>query len=226
MKILVVDDEEKLVEPIKDRLEQEGYAVDYALDGLDGFYQAKSGIYDLIILDVMLPYKDGFTVLSELRKDNVKTPIIMLTAKTTLEDKLAGFQNGADDYLSKPFHLEELVARVNAKLKNNIQDMDCLTYGDIELDLHYKRLLCTKNHETVDLRCKEFLLMECLLEHQDQVVSKKYLHNTVWGVDNVSISNNLEAYISFLRKKLSTIESKVAIKAVRGLGYKLEITHA
>lgn len=218
MKILIVDDEEKLIEPIKDRLERENYSVDFALDGLDGLDEAKSGIYDLIILDVMLPYKDGFTILKELKQNNVKSPVIMLTAKSTIEDKLIGFKNGADDYLPKPFHLEELVARVNAKLKKD-DDSDSLEFSDIKLDLNKKTLSC--NHEEIELMCKEFLLMECLMRHTDQILSKDFLYRSVWG-DDIAMSNNLEAYISFVRKKLETIESNVMIKSVRGLGYKLK----
>ena len=218
MKILIVDDEEKLVEPIKDRLERENYSVDFALDGLDGLDKAKSGIYDLIILDVMLPYKDGFTILKELKQNNVKSPVIMLTAKSTIEDKLIGFKNGADDYLPKPFHLEELVARVNAKLKKD-DNSNLLEFGDIKLDLNKKTLIC--NHEEIELMCKEFLLMECLMRHTDQILSKDFLYRSVWG-DDIATSNNLEAYISFVRKKLETIESNVTIKSVRGLGYKLK----
>lgn len=218
MKILIVDDEEKLVEPIKDRLERENYSVDFALDGLDGLDKAKSGIYDLIILDVMLPYEDGFTILKELKKNNVKSPVIMLTAKSTIEDKLTGFKNGADDYLPKPFHLEELVARVNAKLKKNNND-NLLEFGDIKLDLNKKIL--SSNHEEIELMCKEFLLIECLIRHADQILSKDFLYRSVWG-DDVAMSNNLEVYISFIRKKLETIGSNITIKSVRGLGYKLK----
>lgn len=223
MKILVVDDEEKIVEPVKDRLEQEGYIVEFALDGLDGLHMAKSGIYDLIILDVMLPYKDGFTILKELKENKIKTPVIMLTAKSALEDKLAGFKNGANDYISKPFHLEELVARVNAKLKTDNQDSGILTYGDINLDLNQKTLININNSDEVELMCKEFLLIECFLEHPNQILSKDFLYNSVWGVDDIAMSNILEAYISFVRKKLKTIDSKVIVKAIRGLGYKLKI---
>lgn len=223
MRILVVEDELKLAELIENRLKKESLTVDISLDGEDGLYKSLSNIYDLIILDVMLPYKDGFTILKELREKNITTPIIILTARSTIEDKLEGFNLGADDYLTKPFHLEELVARVNNKLnkKDNCLN-DSLSFGDILLDIKKKKIISLKNNEEIEVLCKEFLLLECLMKNKNQVVSKDFLYDYVWGLDNYSLSNNLEAYISFIRKKLKAIDSSVNIKALRGLGYKLE----
>lgn len=226
MRILIVEDEFNLADVIASRLRKEKYTVDISTDGDDGSYKAMTNIYDLIILDVMLPYKDGFTILKELKENNIKAQVIMLTAMDGIEDKLNGFKGGADDYLTKPFHLEELVARVNIKLKKDINsNNDYLEYGDIRLDLNKKKIININNNEEIDVLCKEFLLLECLLRNKDQVVSKEFIYDYVWGMDNESISNNLEAYISFIRRKLKAIDSIVNIKALRGLGYKLEVNH-
>ena len=226
MRILIVEDEFNLADVIASRLKKEKYTVDISTDGDDGSYKAMTNIYDLIILDVMLPYKDGFTILKELKENNIKAQVIMLTAMDGIEDKLNGFKGGADDYLTKPFHLEELVARVNIKLKKGINsNNDYLEYGDIRLDLNKKKIINITTKEEIDVLCKEFLLLECLLRNKDQVVSKEFIYDYVWGMDNESISNNLEAYISFIRRKLKAIDSTVNIKALRGLGYKLEVNH-
>ena len=226
MRILIVEDEFNLADVIASRLRKEKYIVDISTDGDDGSYKAMTNIYDLIILDVMLPYKDGFTILKELKENNIKAQVIMLTAMDGIDDKLNGFKGGADDYLTKPFHLEELVARVNIKLKKDINsNNDYLEYGDIRLDLNKKKIVNINNNEEIDVLCKEFLLLECLLRNKDQVVSKEFIYDYVWGMDNESISNNLEAYISFIRRKFKAIDSTVNIKALRGLGYKLEVNH-
>lgn len=226
MRILIVEDEFNLADVIASRLRKEKYTVDISTDGDDGSYKAMTNIYDLIILDVMLPYKDGFTILKELKENNIKAQVIMLTAMDGIDDKLNGFKGGADDYLTKPFHLEELVARVNIKLKKDINsNNDYLEYGDIRLDLNKKKIINIKTNEEIDVLCKEFLLLECLLRNKDQVVSKEFIYDYVWGMDNESVSNNLEAYISFIRRKFKAIDSTVNIKALRGLGYKLEANH-
>ena len=226
MRVLIVEDEFNLADVIASRLRKEKYTVDVSTDGDDGSYKAMTNIYDLIILDVMLPYKDGFTILKELKENNIKAQVIMLTAMDGIEDKLNGFKGGADDYLTKPFHLEELVARVNIKLKKDINNNnDYLEYGDIRLDLNKKKIVNINNDEEIDVLCKEFLLLECLLRNKDQVVSKEFIYDYVWGMDNESVSNNLEAYVSFIRRKLKAIDSTVNIKALRGLGYKLEVNH-
>lgn len=226
MRILIVEDEFNLADVIASRLRKEKYTVDISTDGDDGSYKAMTNIYDLIILDVMLPYKDGFTILKELKENNIKAQVIMLTAMDGIDDKLNGFKGGADDYLTKPFHLEELVARVNIKLKKDINsNNDYLEYGDIRLDLNKKKIINIKTNEEIDVLCKEFLLLECLLKNKDQVVSKEFIYDYVWGMDNESVSNNLEAYISFIRRKFKAIDSTVNIKALRGLGYKLEVNH-
>lgn len=225
MRLLVIEDEYKLADLIRARLKKENYYVDISLDGEDGLYKALENIYDLIILDVMLPKKDGFEILKELKKNNINSNIIMLTARASLDDKLEGFDGGADDYLTKPFHMEELVARVNARLRKNNSDksINVLFFEDIKLDLKKALLTCVKTEEEVEVVCKELSILECLMKSSNQVVSKDFLYDNVWGIDNDTVSNNLEAYISFIRKKLKAIESNVGIKAVRGLGYKLEV---
>ena len=224
MRILIVEDEFALADIISESLKKEKYLVDIRYDGEEGYFDASTGIYDLIILDVMLPHMDGFEILRRLREENVNSKIIMLTAKSTLNDKLEGFNKGANDYIPKPFHIEEVIARVNAQLKNqnNISKKDILEYYDLELDINKSSLTCKTNNETIELVCKEFQLLEYFMNNKEQILSKEQIYDKVWGMENEIESNNLEAYLSFIRKKIKAIESKVNIKAVRGLGYKME----
>ena len=223
MRILVVEDEKKIAELIEARLKKEKYQVDISLDGEDGLYNALNDIYDLILLDVMLPKMNGFEILKKIKDNNIKAEVIMLTARSSIEDKLEGFDIGADDYLTKPFHMEELVARVNARLRKDSKNKNILEYEDLKLDISKTLLKCTTTSEEIEVINKELLLLECLINNAGHVVSKDFLYDNVWGIDNESFSNNLEAYISFIRKKLKTIGSVVEIKAVRGIGYKLEV---
>lgn len=225
MRILIVEDEVNLVDVIASRLKHEKYTVDISLEGEEGLYLALMDIYDLIILDVMLPKIDGFEILKRLRENKVSSKVIMLTAKTLIEDKLTGFEKGANDYITKPFHIEELVARVNAQLRNDniLSSRNYLEVGDLRLDIKNSRLSCISTNETIDISCKEFLLMEYLMYNSNQIVSKEQIYDKVWGINNDFESNNLEAYLSFLRKKIKVIGSFVKIKAIRGLGYKLEV---
>lgn len=226
MKILVVEDEYNLADAIKTRLEKEKYLVDITGDGDEASYDALTGIYDLIVLDIMLPHKNGFEILKEIRTHAISTKVIMLTAKSELDDKLAGFSAGANDYLTKPFHMDELVARVNAQLNNNIALKSTLQYGDIELNNKTSKLLCTTTNDSIELVCKEYQLLEYFIINKEQVLSKEQIYDKVWGLDNEIESNNLEVYISFVRKKLKAIGSIVNIKSLRGLGYKLEVVNA
>lgn len=225
MRILIVEDEFNLADVIASQLKKEKYIVDIALDGEEGCYQSLTDIYDLIILDIMLPKIDGFTILKNIKESKVHSKIIMLTAKTTLEDKLTGFDYGADDYLTKPFHIEELIARVNVQLRKNMTNFyqNYLEVGDLRLDIKNSKLSCITTKEEIDISCKEYLLMEYLMTNQNQIISKDQIYDKVWGIDNEVESNNLEAYLSFLRKKIKIIGSTIAIKAIRGLGYKLEV---
>lgn len=221
MKVLIVEDEYNLADVIKERLEKEKLTVDIVEDGEEGYYYASTNTYDLIILDVMLPNMSGFQILNKLRTDNINSKIIMLTARSTIEDKLNGLENETDDYLTKPFHMDELVARVNIQLKRN-GNKDNLSFGDLVLNTTTLKVTCAKTNEVVELIKKEFQLLEYFINNPNQVLSKEQIYDRVWGIENEIESNNLEAYLSFIRRKLRVIESKVVIKSVRGIGYKIE----
>ena len=224
MRILIVEDEYNLADAIKSKLEKEKYNVDISSDGEEGLYNALSNIYDLIILDVMLPITNGFEILKEIKENNIESKVIMLTAKSELDDKLSGLNGGADDYITKPFHMDELIARVNIQLRKeyskNIEDT--IKVSDIELNLKTYLLKCITTNETIEISGKEYMILEYLMKNKNIVISKDQIYDKIWGLDNEIESNNLEAYLSFLRKKLNIIGSKVNIKAIRGLGYKLE----
>lgn len=222
MRILIIEDEFNLADAIKARLKKEKYLVDIKTDGLDGYFDATTNAYDLIILDVMLPNMDGFEILKKLREDNITSKIIMLTAKSTIEDKLDGLEHGANDYITKPFHMDELVARINIQLKNNLTNKNVLEYQDLTLDLDKLKLTCKKTNDSIDLVCKEFQLLEYFLNNPEQILSKMQIYDKVWGIDSDIESNNLEVFLTFLRRKLKAIGSTCNIKAVRNLGYKLE----
>ena len=223
MRILVVEDEETLADIIATKLRQEKYEVDICFDGEDGLYNAMTNIYDLIILDIMLPKTNGLTILEELKENDINAKIIMLTAKSGLDDKLSCFETGADDYVTKPFHIEELIARVNAQLRNkNNKIKDILEYQDLSLNIRNSTLTCISTNESINIPYREFLLLEYFMNNKEQIISKEQIYDKVWGIDTDYESNNLEAYLSFLRKKIKIIGSKVNIKAVRNLGYKME----
>ena len=225
MRILIVEDEFKIADVIASRLRKENYIVDVFGDGEEGLDNALTNIYDLIILDVMLPKVDGFKILEEIRKEKINAKVIMLTAKSMIEDKLMGFNSGANDYVTKPFHIYELVARVNAQLRmDNVQiQKDYVEAGDLRLNIKNTTLTCTTTNESIEVVCKEFMLLEYLMKNQNQVLQKEQLYEKIWELDNESESNNLEAYLSFIRKKIKIIGSNAQIKVIRGLGYKLEV---
>lgn len=224
MRILVVEDELSLADIISTKLKCENYSVDISINGEVGLYNALNDIYDLIILDIMLPKINGIEILKEIRKNNINAKVIMLTAKSTLDDKLLGFETGADDYITKPFHIEELIARVNAQLRNDKKHIkkDVLKFGDIELNIRTSTLLCNKNNETINISYKELMILEYLMNNSKQIISKEQIYDKIWGINTDFESNNLEAYLSFIRKKLKIIDSRVNIKAIRGMGYMLE----
>ena len=225
MRILIIEDEFNLADVISSRLKKEKYAVDIFCDGEEGLESALTNIYDLIILDVMLPNINGFEILKKIREKNIKAKVIMLTAKTQLEDKLTGLNQGANDYVTKPFHIDELVARVNVQLRNTDNEIakDYIEAGDLRLNTKTTNLLCTTTNEAIDIVCKEFLLLEYFMKNPGQTLSREKIYEKVWGFESDAESNNLEAYLSFVRRKIKIIGSNVQIKAIRGLGYKLEI---
>lgn len=223
MKILIIEDEFNLADAVKSALVKEKYDVTISCTGDEGYYEALYNNYDLIILDVMLPNMDGFEILKKLKEENIDGKIIMLTAKSTLEDKLEGLENGCDDYMTKPFHVKELVARVNVQLKKfNGNNNGILKYKDIELDIRNSNLKCILTNENVLLVCKELKLLEYFINNKEQVLTKDQIYNKIWGVENEIESNNLEAYLSFIRRKLKAIGSSVNIKSIRNIGYRLE----
>ena len=223
MRVLIIEDEFSLADAVRESLEKEHLEVVITTNGLDGEDEALTGLYDLILLDVMLPKKNGFDILKTLRTEKIKTPIIMLTAKGELEDKLNGLENGADDYMTKPFHMKELIARVKIILKRNanIEDTNILTYGDLVLDLSVGKLKCKEKE--VSINGKELNLMELLLINKEQIIEKEVLTDKIWGYDSEAEYNTVEVYISFLRKKINLLESIVKISTIRGIGYKLEV---
>ncbi len=223
MRILIIEDEFALADAVAETLKKEKFLVDIRTDGEEGEYEALTGIYDLIILDVMLPNKNGFEILETLKKEKIKTPIIMLTAKSEMDDKLQGLENGADDYITKPFHIRELVARVKVILRRNknVEELNCIEYSDLKLDLDKCQIKCREN--SIIINGKELELLQLLMLNKDQVVNRENLANKIWGYDSDAEYNNVEVYISFIRKKLKLLKSKVRIKAIRGVGYKMEV---
>ncbi|MCR5207317.1 MAG: response regulator transcription factor [Eubacterium sp.] len=226
MRILIVEDEYRLADVVASRLKKENYEVDISTDGEDGLYNAESGIYDLIVLDVMLPKMNGFEILKTLREEKIDTKVIMLTARTELEDKLEGLTGGANDYVTKPFHIDELVARVNIQLRQDVKNVpkDYIEFSDIQLKTKASKLVCTATGEEISVINKEFQLLEYFISNPNQILSKDMIYDKVWGYDNEIESNNLEAYLSFIRRKLKAVGSKVNIKAVRGMGYRMEMS--
>ena len=222
MKLLLVEDEYRMAQALCEILRQESYEVDYCVDGNNGLSALESGIYDVAILDVMLPGINGFEIAKRARNAGVRTPILMLTAKAEIDDKVKGLDSGADDYLTKPFATKELLARVRALGRRNIDTADgALKYADIELDVAAATLICTTNGQSVRLSEKECRVMEYLIANQNQILTRDQLALKIWGYESEAEYNNVEVYMSFARKKLSFVGAKTEIKAVRGLGYEL-----
>jgi DNA-binding response OmpR family regulator len=223
MRILMIEDEKYLAEAIANVLKKNNYITDLAHDGDYGLDCALSAIYDIIILDIMLPKKDGLSVLKEIRKNDISTPVILLTAKGETDDKVKGLDAGADDYLAKPFKTEELLARLRAlsRRKDNFVLDNILTYGDIDLNPYTIELYCGK--KSYKLTLKECQLLELLINMKGMVVSKNTIIEKLWGYDGKGEDNHVEVYVSFLRKKLSHIGSETSIQTVRGVGYTLKL---
>jgi DNA-binding response OmpR family regulator len=222
MHILVVEDEERLAHLLRRILTGERHTVDLAHDGISGRDLAMSNNYDAIILDVMLPGLDGMEICRQMRAEQVTTPVLMLTARGAVEDRVMGLNVGADDYLVKPFIVKELVARVNALLRRRDRHFEMnshLTVGDLTLDLvsHEAR----RAGRLIELTAKEYSLLEYLMRHPNQVLSRDQIISSVWGYDTEALSNVVDIYIHFLRDKVDKGFSHSLIKTVRGLGYKI-----
>ncbi len=222
MNILIVEDEKRLADALSHILIENKYIVDVVYDGADGLAYGESGIYDCIILDIMLPTMNGFDVCLELRKKKVTTPVLMLTAKDTVNDKVKGLDAGADDYMTKPFSPEELMARLRVLTRRRGEViLDEMKYKDITLHLDQSKLSCDKSLKSIHLNFKECEMLKMFMSRPEVIISKQDLITRIWGYDSDAGDNNVEAYISFLRKKLHFVESYVEIQSLKKLGYKM-----
>lgn len=223
MNILIVEDETALAEAVEHILRKAGHTADWAADGQTALDYIRIGAYDLVLLDIMLPRLDGLSVLRQMRREQIQTPVLMLTARTTVPDKVTGLNAGADDYLTKPFDPEELLARVSAMTRRKgTLVLNEITYADLTLDLNTVTLRC--GGRDVQLSPKEFQLARLMLSEPQMTYSKDLLIGRAWGLDSEATDNNVEAYISFLRKKLRYLGSAVTIKNLQKIGYRLEVT--
>ncbi len=221
MKILIIEDEVLLANSLKCLLESKGFQVEAVYDGESGAEYAELGIYDLLILDVMMPGMNGLDVARQVRSRRCSTPILMLTAKSGLDDRIAGLNAGADYYLTKPFDSRELLACINALLRRQGNQINELCYGNTSLDLACSTLHC--EDKQIRLSAKEFDVMRFLLQAQERNLSKEVILARVWGFDTNAVENHVEVYVGFLRKKLASIGSNVRIVSIRRLGYHLEV---
>lgn len=226
LKILLVEDEARMAEALAALLRYENYNVNVCYDGIAGMEAICSDEYDIIILDVMLPGLSGFDIAKNTREMGNTTPILMLTAKSELDNKVNGLDSGADDYMTKPFETKELLARLRAlgRRSSNVEN-NLYSYGDIILNTDSFQLFCKTNGQSVRLSKKEYQLMEFFLTNQNRVLTREQLVLKIWGYENEAEYNNVEVYLSFDRKKLTFIGSKVEIKALRGVGYELRYDH-
>lgn len=223
MRLLIIEDEYKLSEAMSESLRRENYIVDVSYDGEDGLNKALKGIYDVIILDLMLPKINGFEILKYIREEKISTHVIILSAKSELEDKVKGLDIGADDYMTKPFYIKELLARLRVFSRRNgeIQD-NSLLFGNLKLDLKTCEISNIETNQSMVLSGKEFALIEFLFRNKNQVVNRDQITERIWGYESDSQYNNVEVYLSFIRKKIKFLEANMRIKAIRGLGYILE----
>lgn len=220
MKILIIEDDLKIINFLKKGLEEECYIVDYSTNGDEGLYLASVNSYDLILLDIMLPIKDGIEVCRSLRTNNIQTPIIMLTAKDSIEDKIKGLDIGANDYLAKPFSFAELLARIRVQLRTtNITEQTKLVIADLELDLLKKT--AKRANENISLTAKEFSLLEYLIKNKNRVLSETTINEALSSFEDSNISNIVNVYIYRLRNKIDKAFNKKLIKTIRGIGFKI-----
>ena len=224
MRVLIIEDEVRLASTLQDLLDMNGYTADVCHDGESGLDNALSGIYDVVLLDVMLPKMDGFTVLRNLRSAGNAVPVLMLTARSELSDRVEGLDRGADYYLTKPFEPRELLACIRALTRRQpeLRSSDAVEFGDLKLDKSSFTLSC--GDRSLRLSRKEFDMMELLMRNRDMVLTKETLLLKIWGYESDAEDNNVEVYVSFLRKKLDHLHSKVKIKTIRMVGYCLELS--
>ncbi|MBR4743878.1 MAG: response regulator transcription factor [Oscillospiraceae bacterium] len=222
MRILLAEDEKRMAEALVALLRQEKYDTDHVSDGASALYALESGVYDIAVLDVMMPEMNGYEVARCARSKGITTPILMLTAKSELDDKVIGLDSGADDYLTKPFQTKELLARLRALGRRSASFQDgSLGFGDLSLDTARATLTCTGTGQSVRLGEKELRILEYMIGNRGQIMTREQLAVKIWGFENEAEYNNVEVYMSFTRKKLAFVGSKVELKAVRGLGYEL-----
>ena len=224
MRILIVEDEKLLADSLAYLLSSKGFETEVAYDGESGAQYAELGIYDLLILDVLMPGLDGYELARRIRTKRCRTPILMLTAKSETEDRIEGLNAGADYYLTKPFDTRELLACINALLRRQGSEVDELCYGNTRLDLSTCMLICGENR--IRLSAREFDVMRFLLQAKEQILPKEVILSRVWGLDSNAVDNHVEVYVGFLRKKLKSIGSNLRIEAIRRLGYHLEVEEA
>ena len=224
MRVLIIEDEVRLASTLQDLLDMNGYTADVCHDGESGLDNALSGIYDVVLLDVMLPKMDGFTVLRNLRAAGNAVPVLMLTARSELSDRVEGLDCGADYYLTKPFEPKELLACIRALTRRQpeLRSSDAVEFGDLKLDKSAFTLSC--GDRSLRLSRKEFDMMELLMRNRDMVLTKETLLLKIWGYESDAEDNNVEVYVSFLRKKLDHLHSRVKIKTIRMVGYCLELS--
>ena len=221
MRLLIVEDERKVASFIKKGLEEEGYAVDVALDGEEGLRMSLDHLHDLIILDISLPKMDGFQVLKKLRQQKVNTPVLLLTVRATIEDKVLGLDSGADDYLTKPFAFQELVARVRALLRRRAEaEPALLQMADLTLDPAQR--IVSRGGEKIDLTSKEYALLEYFMRNAGRVLTRTMIIEHVWNYDFDTMTNIIDVYVNYLRKKIDSGREPKLIHTIRGVGYVLK----
>lgn len=222
MRILLIEDEKRMAQALCEILRLEKYEVDHFDNGIDGLAAIESNIYDIVVLDVMLPGMNGFEIAKNARQKGILAPILMLTAKAELDDKVTGLDSGADDYLTKPFMTKELLARIRALGRRTLGTTDgILSFADITLDTGALTLTCTTSGQGVRLSEKEYRILEYLIANSGQILTRDQLSVKIWGFESDAEYNNVEVYMSFTRKKLAFVQAKTEIKAVRGVGYEL-----
>mgnify|MGYP002868530925 FL=1 len=222
MRVLLVEDEEGLSQALVEIFKKNRISIDAVLDGKEGLKYAENGMYDVLVLDIMLPGIDGITILKKLRENHNNVPVIFLTAKDDVSDKITGLDAGADDYLTKPFSSDELLARVRAlsRRKGEIKE-DAVTFGDLTLNKKNCELQSAKG-EAIKLSLKEYQILDLLFENPHQIITKEQLIEKIWGGDSNAEYNNVEVYISFIRKKIENLKVGIRIRTARGIGYSLE----